>query len=49
MLHQCPCGGIVSFNGLFDGELRAEAIRLHGFGRLRARAAVSPTWQSSMC
>ncbi len=20
MLHQCPCGGIVSFNGLFDSR-----------------------------
>ena len=25
MLHQCPCGGIVSFNGLFAG-LAASAI-----------------------
>jgi hypothetical protein len=27
MLHQCPCGGIVRFNGLFDGGQRAEATR----------------------
>jgi hypothetical protein len=28
MLHQCPCGGIVRFNGLFDGGQQAEASRL---------------------
>jgi len=33
MLHQCHCGGIVRFNGRFDGGQQAGATRLHNSRR----------------
>ena len=46
MLHQCPCGGIVRFNGRFDGGQQAGALTCTVLAVRISKTIVRPTNES---